>query len=184
MAPIPTIPQSTWWSNIWHGGEEECDRLRHIVYCVPADQRLSDLLQHNPASFENVKANWLPEVKSHCPNVPIMLVGTQMDLRNDATTLEKLAKSRSKPVTQEMGERMAKELKMVKYLECSALTQKGLKDVFDDAILAGMEPPVDPTPAPCCLLMWRRYRWDYNVQIILFPWVVCMYQKQKTMFRI
>ena len=27
------------------------------TYCVPADQRLSDLLQHNPASFENVKAN-------------------------------------------------------------------------------------------------------------------------------
>ena len=44
----------------------------------------------NPASFENVKAKWLPEVKSHCPNVPIMLVGTQMDLRNDASTLEKL----------------------------------------------------------------------------------------------
>ena len=123
------------------------------TYCAPAHQRLSDLLQHNPASFENVKANWLPEVKSHCPNVPIMLVETQMDLRNDASTLEKLAKSRSKPVTQEMGERMAKELKMVKYLECSALTQKGLKDVFDDAILAGMEPPVDPTPASCCLLM-------------------------------
>ena len=60
------------------------------MYCVPADQRLSDLLQNNPASFENVKANWLPEVKSHCPNVPIMLVETQMDLRNDASPLEKL----------------------------------------------------------------------------------------------
>ena len=76
-----------------------------------------------------------------------------MDLRNDASTLEKLTKSGSKPVTQEMGERMAEELKMVKYLECSALTQEGLKDVFDDAIMAGMEPPVDPTLTSCCLLM-------------------------------
>ena len=133
-------------------GQEEYDRMRPLSY-PEANVFLICFSTVNPASFENVKAKWLPEVKSHCPNVPIMLVGTQMDLRNDASTLEKLAKSRSKPVTQEMGERMAKELKMVKYLECSALTQKGLKDVFDDAILAGMEPPVDPTPAPCCLLM-------------------------------
>ena len=77
-----------------------------------------------------------------------------MDLREDAATIERLAKSRSKPVTQEMGDRLAKELKMVKYSECSALTQKGLKDVFDDAILAALEPPVDLTQSnACCLLM-------------------------------
>lgn len=37
---------------------------------------------------------------------------------------------------------MSKELGAVKYVECSALTQFKLKDVFDEAIVAALEPPV------------------------------------------
>ena len=70
-------------------GQEEYDRMRPLSY-PEANVFLICFSTVNPASFENVKAKWLPEVKSHCPNVPIMLVGTQMDLRNDASTLEKL----------------------------------------------------------------------------------------------
>ena len=52
-------------------------------------------------------------------------VGTQADLRDDVGTCEKLAKNKQKPITIEQGERLAKDLKAVKYVECSALTQKG-----------------------------------------------------------
>lgn len=65
----------------------------------------------------------MPEITHHCQKTPFLLVGTQIDLRDDASTIEKLAKNRQKPVSSEQGERLARELRAVKYVECSALTQ-------------------------------------------------------------
>jgi hypothetical protein len=61
-----------------------------------------------------------------------LIVGTQVDLRDDPQVKDKLLKQKMSPVTKDMGERMAKELGAVRYVECSALTQFKLKDVFDE----------------------------------------------------
>ena len=66
---------------------------------------------------------WVPEITHHCQKTPFLLVGTQIDLRDDAATVEKLAKNKQKPITQDAGEKLARELRAVKYVECSALTQ-------------------------------------------------------------
>ncbi|XP_030629326.1 ras-related C3 botulinum toxin substrate 1 isoform X1 [Chanos chanos] len=95
----------------------------------------------SPASFENVRAKWYPEVRHHCPNTPIILVGTKLDLRDDKDTIEKLKEKKLTPITYPQGLAMAKEIGAVKYLECSALTQRGLKTVFDEAIRAVLCPP-------------------------------------------
>lgn len=50
------------------------------------------------------------------------------------------------------GDKLSRELKAVKYVECSALTQKGLKNVFDEAILAALEPPEPQRRRRCVLL--------------------------------
>uniref|UniRef100_A0A3Q1IXK9 Cell division cycle 42 n=1 Tax=Anabas testudineus TaxID=64144 RepID=A0A3Q1IXK9_ANATE len=74
------------------------------------------------------------------------------DTSDDSNTLEKLAKNKQRALTCESGEKLARELKAVKYVECSALTQRGLKNVFDEAILAALEPP-DNKPKKCCVLL-------------------------------
>ena len=66
-------------------------------------------------------------------------------MRDDPQVREKLSKQKMQPVRKEDGEKMAKDLGAVKYVECSALTQFKLKDVFDEAIVAALEPPVTKT---------------------------------------
>jgi len=53
----------------------------------------------NPASFENVRAKWYPEVRHHCPSTPIILVGTKLDLRDDKNTIDKLRDKKLQPIT-------------------------------------------------------------------------------------
>ena len=65
--------------------------------------------------------------------VLIILVGTKSDLRQDAETQSKLSNQDRKMVSKEVAENLAREIGAIKYLECSALTQEGLKNVFDDA---------------------------------------------------
>jgi cell division control protein 42 len=85
-----------------------------------------------PASFASVETDWFPEVRHHCPDVPYLLVGTQTDLRHDPSVL---SREDQWLVTVEEGECLASRLGAVKYMECSALTQRGVKTVFDQASL-------------------------------------------------
>ena len=111
-------------------GQEDYDRLRPLSY-PQTDVFLVCFSVTSPASFENVREKWFPEVHHHCPGVPCLIVGTQTDLREDAQVREKLAKQKMSPVRKEDGERMARELGAVKYVECSALTQFKLNDLID-----------------------------------------------------
>jgi len=120
-------------------GQEDYDRLRPLSY-PQTDVFLVGFSVISPASFENVRAKWVPEIQHHCPNTPMILVGTKLDMREDKETLDRLAEKKLSPITTDMGNGLAKEIKAVKYMECSALTQKGLKDVFDEAIRAVIAP--------------------------------------------
>lgn len=115
-----------------------CDAVSHDSHCPvsgchrPLSYPQTDVFLVcfsliSPASYENVRAKWYPEVSHHCPNTPILLVGTKLDLRDDPETMKTLSEKRLAPISYAQGLQMAKEISAVKYLECSALTQKGLK---------------------------------------------------------
>jgi len=121
-------------------GQEDYDRLRPLSY-PQTDVFLICFSLISPASFENVRLKWFPEISHHCPGKPIILVGTKKDLRDDEATLSYLKEKNLEPISFDAGVQMAKDIGAVKYLECSALTQRGLKNVFDEAIRAVLCPP-------------------------------------------
>lgn len=118
-------------------GQDDFDTIRPLCY-PSTDIFLLCFSVVSPTSFNNVLEKWVPEVRRHRPKAPFILVGTQCDLRNDVKVLIELAQYKEKPVSEADALRLAKEIGAVGYVECSALTQKNLKDVFDQAILASL----------------------------------------------
>jgi len=132
-------------------GQEDYDRLRPLSY-PQTDVFLVCFSVISNSSFENVKTKWVPEIQHHAPNVPILLVGTKSDLRKDDNTIKQLNSRQQSMVEVDAAQRMAKEIGAVNFLECSALTQEGLKQVFDEAIRAAMSKPTKKKGSGCELL--------------------------------
>jgi small GTP-binding protein len=115
-------------------GQEEFETLRKLSY-EDVDIFLICFSVVQPSSFKNVEHLWINEIKQSNKTAPIILVGTKTDLRNNSRELDNLAKTKDKPISKFEGEEFAARLKCQKYVECSALTREGLKNVFDEAII-------------------------------------------------
>jgi Ras-related C3 botulinum toxin substrate 1 len=135
-------------------GQEDYDRLRPLSY-PDTDVFLVCYSVVNPSSFYNVKTKWIPEIRHHCPETPIVLIATKLDLREDGETLKRLKERDQSPITLEMGKKLQQEIGAVGFGECSALTQKGLKETFHLAIASIFEPKIqekEKNKKPCLIL--------------------------------
>ncbi|XP_042421413.1 rac-like GTP-binding protein 6 isoform X4 [Zingiber officinale] len=63
-------------------GQEDYNRLRPLSY-RGADVFLLAFSLISKASYENVAKKWIPELKHYAPGVPVILVGSKLDLRDD-----------------------------------------------------------------------------------------------------
>lgn len=73
-------------------------------------------------------------LSGYAPRVPIILVGTKLDLRNDPHTLDQLAEKNQRPISQSQGEYLAHVCSAKVYLECSSMLNFNVRNVFDHAI--------------------------------------------------
>lgn len=87
--------------------QEEYDRLRTLSY-PQTNIFVFCFSIGNPSSYANVRRKWHIEVSHHCPNVPVLLVGTKRDLWSDLEIVKKLKEQSLGPIIPQQGMYLAK----------------------------------------------------------------------------
>ncbi|XP_076441940.1 ras-related C3 botulinum toxin substrate 1-like [Babylonia areolata] len=139
--------------SLWDtAGQEDYDRIRPLSY-PNTDVFLICFSVVSPASYQNVCQKWYPEIRHHSEGVPILLIGTKTDLRQDKEFVEQLKQNSLDVLTKEEGSALAKWIGAQKYLECSSLTHSGIKAVFDEVIRTKLAyKPKPPKQKHCTVL--------------------------------
>ena len=76
-------------------------------------------------------------MKDQCPNVPMILLGSKLDLRSSKESSDN---SKSSEYITYQKASLNKYIKAVKYLQCPSVTFDGLKTFFEEAIAAVLKP--------------------------------------------
>ena len=88
----------------------------------------------DPESFSNIVSKWNPEVVQYCPDVPKLLVGTKMDLRDDKNTVSKLIERGYAPISNPQGRQVMADIGAIAYVECSGLSLEGIDNLFHNCV--------------------------------------------------
>ncbi|XP_059165192.1 ras-related protein ced-10-like isoform X2 [Physella acuta] len=112
--------------DLWDSsGCDDYDRLRFLEY-EGVDVVIICFAINNRDSADNVRSKWFPEVRSHARHAHVILVGTKLDLRLQADVI-----SLGQFVSKKEGKSLAKTIRALKYFECSALHNLGLREVIE-----------------------------------------------------
>ena len=102
-----------------------------IVLCYSVDSK---------DSLENVESKWVGEIADNCPGVKLVLVALKCDLRQQEDDEPEEAPAdgnaqREKPptISYDEGLEVAKRIGASRYLECSAMKNRGVNEAFTEA---------------------------------------------------
>ncbi|CAF3827750.1 unnamed protein product [Rotaria sordida] len=107
------------------------------VPCVAEDQDIW-FTYSNTQIHLRVIDTWYPEIKHYCPNAVTVLVGTNLELRDDTGKVSNLEKLQRKPISFQQGCSMQKRIQAQSYIECSAATMKNVKILFEEIVPAAI----------------------------------------------
>lgn len=130
-------------------GQEDYDRLRPLSY-PNTDMFVLCFSTINASSFHNIRNKWIPELSSHCPNVPIVLVGTKSDLKTHETVLKS---SHVEIITDQTVNLLMQDLNLYAYVECSSLTGENVSKVFDTVTECFMKKKTHKTSTKKCAIL-------------------------------
>ncbi|KAF3768608.1 hypothetical protein M406DRAFT_273042 [Cryphonectria parasitica EP155] len=148
--------------SLWDtAGQEEFDRLRSLSYddtdlimlCYSVDSK---------DSLENVESKWVGEIADNCPGVKLVLVALKCDLREGsedeeeapaATTDGADGQREKKPmIGYEQGLEVARRINALRYLECSAMRNRGVNEAFTEAARVALSVKKDKEDNKCVVM--------------------------------
>lgn len=151
MKTVPHIPSDALLTNaldifvdgthielsLWDtAGQEEFDRLRSLSYddthaimlCFSVDSK---------DSLENVESKWVAEIAENCQGAKLVLVALKCDLREQGGDDEEAAdgahREKKEMINYNQGLEVAKRINALRYLECSAMRNRGVNEAFTEA---------------------------------------------------
>eukprot|EP00168_Porphyra_purpurea_P006669 TRINITY_DN18219_c0_g1_i1.p2 TRINITY_DN18219_c0_g1~~TRINITY_DN18219_c0_g1_i1.p2 ORF type:complete len:242 (+),score=78.13 TRINITY_DN18219_c0_g1_i1:169-894(+) len=126
-------------------GQEDYDRLRPLSY-PGSDIVLLCFSTVSEGSYDAIVEKWHPEVDHYAKGVPTLLVGTKVDMREEG--IQDPHEEEFEPISAEQGKELADDIGAVGYVECSAKTRQGLKEIFATAIKIVMDKRAAEGDAP------------------------------------
>ena len=110
------------------GGGEDYWRLRPLCYPETDVFLLLFDVEGSRDDLELIHSYQWTELHHHCPDVPIILVGSKIDLRDNGLTT----------ISTVEGEAMAKKIGAAKYMEISSLKDIGVTKLFEEVVVIGL----------------------------------------------
>lgn len=168
--------------SLWDtAGQEEFDRLRSLSYddtdlimlCYSVDSR---------DSLENVESKWVGEIADNCPGVKLVLVALKCDLREggdedddaaaegaagadgakagensaadaaDAAPATAAAAQKKPMINYDQGLEVARRINAMRYLECSAMRNRGVNEAFTEAARVALSVKKDREGGSCSIM--------------------------------
>jgi Rho family protein len=114
-------------------------------------------------SLENVESKWVGEIADNCPGVKLVLVALKCDLRENEAEEEEGAATNDadglggqrekKPmINYDQGLEVARRINALRYLECSAMRNRGVNEAFTEAARVALSVKKDRQESKCSVM--------------------------------
>ena len=107
-------------------------------------------------SLENVESKWVGEIAENCNGVKLVLVALKCDLREDDQEGQTAdgAPREKEMINYNQGLEVARRINALRYLECSAMRNRGVNEAFTEAarVALGVKAIGDKSDSKCTVM--------------------------------
>jgi Rho family protein len=148
----------------------DCPREESAYMTDELDEDDTDLIMlcyavDSKDSLENVESKWVGEIADNCPGVKLVLVALKCDLREasdddddanradaDGGAAEARPHEKKPTINYEQGLEVARRINALRYLECSAMRNRGVNEAFTEAARVALSVKKEREDSKCVVM--------------------------------